>query len=103
MKAQNIYESIVKSLDKELFDMLLEQGNVKIQRIVSTGQVSSSWYDQDFNEWVIVLKGAAMIFFEDNKSIHLKEGSYINIPAHQKHRVSWTSLNSETIWLAVSY
>ena len=103
MKVQNIYDSISQNIDQELFEVLLEQGSVKIQRIVSTGQVSSSWYDQDFNEWVIVLKGAAMICFEDKQTIHLEEGSYINIPAHKKHRVSWTSLQSETVWLAVCY
>jgi cupin 2 domain-containing protein len=103
VKAQNIFSSIIKDLDQELFDDLLEQDNVKIQRIVSTGQVSESWYDQDFNEWVMVLKGAAVICFEDEQPIQLQEGSYINIPAHKIHCVSWTSLQSETVWLAVHY
>ena len=33
----------------------------------------------------------------------LEPGDYINIPAHVKHRVEWTSRDEETVWLAVHY
>lgn len=30
-------------------------------------------------------------------------GSFIDIPAHRRHRVEWTSPDDPTIWLAVHY
>ena len=54
-------------------------------------------------EWVVVLKGEAIIAFEDNKEVHLTPGSYINILMHKKHKVLWTKPDTETIWLAIYY
>ena len=101
----NIFESISAESDDELFDLLIKHGDLKIERIVSKGHTSpkSGWYDQDQHEWVIVLKGAATITLENNKKINLKVGSYLNIPAHTKHKVSWTKPQVETVWLAVHY
>jgi cupin 2 domain-containing protein len=33
----------------------------------------------------------------------MKVGDWINIPAHQRHRVEWTSPDEPTVWLAVFY
>lgn len=33
----------------------------------------------------------------------LKPGNFVNIPAHKKHRVEWTTPDEPTIWLAVFY
>jgi cupin 2 domain-containing protein len=33
----------------------------------------------------------------------MSPGDYINIPAHEKHRVAWTRPDEPTIWLAVFY
>jgi cupin 2 domain-containing protein len=30
-------------------------------------------------------------------------GDFVNIPAHTKHRVEWTTPDEPTIWLAVRY
>ena len=101
----NIFDSIPDNLDEEVFDLLLQNDQIKIERIISKGQLSpkSGWYDQDKNEWVIVLKGEAVISFENNKDIRLKAGSHLHIPAHRKHKVKWTDPEIETIWLAVFY
>lgn len=62
------------------------------------------WYDQDRHEWVLVLQGAARLRFEgDEQSIDMKPGDWLNIPAHQRHRVEWTTLDGPTVWLAVHY
>lgn len=105
MEAENIFESIPDDLDQEVFEQLIQGENVKIERIISKGQTSpeSGWYDQEFNEWIIVLKGAAAIVFDDGEEVSLKKGSYLNIPTHQKHKVSWTDPDTETVWLAVHY
>lgn len=101
----NIFDSIPDNLDDEVFDLLLQNNQIKIERIISKGQSSpkSGWYDQDKNEWVIVLKGEAVISFENNKDIRLKVGSHLHIPAYRKHKVKWTDPKVETVWLAVFY
>lgn len=50
----------------------------------------------------MVLKGAARLRFEDEIT-GLKAGDFVNIPAHKKHRVEWTTPDEPTIWLAVHY
>ena len=101
----NIFEDLPNHLTEEVFETLVDSATVRIERIVSKGHTSPNdgWYDQDQNEWVIVLKGEAILSFEESAEVRLTKGSYINIPAHQKHRVDWTSRQSETIWLAVFY
>ena len=105
MKPGNIFESIPEQLDDEVFDSLIQQANVKIERIVSKGHSSpkSGWYEQDHNEWVIVLKGAATIMLEDKELVQLTVGSHLNIPAYTRHKVSWTTPDTETVWIAVRY
>jgi len=73
--------------------------------VLSKGHHSlkSNWYDQDKNEWVMLLKGEAILLFKDKSSIKLQEGDFINIHALKKHKVKWTTPNIETIWLAVHY
>ena len=101
----NLFESIPENISEEIFSELVREENVRIERIVSSGQSSpsSEWYDQSDNEWVMVVKGEAKISFENGQVVHLKAGSYINLPAHTKHKVAWTKPDTETIWLAVHY
>ena len=58
---------------------------------------------QEQNEWVVLLSGAARLRFEGEDPIEMRPGAYVNIPAHQKHRVEWTDLNVPTIWLAIHH
>jgi len=101
----NIFDCIPENLDEEIFQQLVDGDSVTIERIISRGHRSpeSGWYDQDRNEWVLVLKGEAILLLKDEPPVNLKAGDYINIPAHKKHRVEWTDPDSETIWLAVHY
>lgn len=105
MKSQNIFLNIPHHSEKELFEPLIKHDTIVIERIISKGQKSpeSGWYDQEKNEWIMVLKGKAVLSFEDQPSIQLNEGDFINIPAHKKHKVTWTDPDTETIWLAVHY
>ena len=99
----NIYENIPTTSDKELFDIIAQNGNVRIERIVSFGQCSPEgfFYDQDEDEFVILLEGNATVSFEDGTAHNLKKGDYLNIPRHVKHRVDFTS--NPAVWLAVFY
>ena len=66
-----------------------------IERIISTGQstLPGEWYDQNKDEWVILLQGEAILSYEDGSQIKLTVGDYLLIPAHQKHRVEYTSIS----------
>lgn len=100
----NLFADLPRHLPDELFTTLLDANGIRVERIVSHGQVSPEgfWYDPERNEWVVVLKGAARLRFED-QIIDLKPGDFVNIPAHKKHRVEWTTPDEPTIWLAVFY
>ncbi len=100
----NLFTDLPANLPDELPTTLLKAANIRIERIVSHGHVSPEgfWYDQDEHEWVIVLQGAARLRFEDS-IVEMKPGDFVNIPAHKKHRVVWTTPDELTIWLAVFY
>lgn len=101
----NLFElsGINKDLAEEHFDLLLERTGVKIERIVSAGQATpeGEWYDQDWDEWVLVLQGRAGLLIEGQKEVVLEPGDNLFLPANEKHRVEWTDRSKETIWLAI--
>jgi len=103
---KNIFSEIPESLPAELSEEIIRSEHCKIERIVSKAHSTPDdyWYDQEKNEWVVVLKGKAGLIFEGSDEIVImKTGDYVNIPAHRKHRVEWTDPDQETIWLAVHY
>jgi len=91
--------------DSEIFEDILKKDNIRIERILSSGQTSpeTGWYDQEEHEFVLLLQGKAVIEFEDQEQIELNAGEYLNIPAHKKHRVAYTSKDPVCIWIAVFY
>ncbi|MGM9511150.1 cupin domain-containing protein [Larkinella sp. GY13] len=106
MNMGNLFAAIPDSLPDEHFEELMAEKGIKIERIVSKGHASPDgfWYDQPENEWVLVVRGAARLRIEGvDEPIELTAGTYINLPAHVKHRVDWTKEDEETIWLAVFY
>ena len=98
----NIYDFPNIPLSEELTTILAESSNVRIERIVSTGQ-TSDWYDQTETEFVILLEGNAIIEYEDSKSVTLSKGDTLIIKPHERHRVVFTSKNPPCIWLCVFY
>ena len=104
MRRNNLLADIPAGVADELTELIAQNRNMRIERIVSKGHKSANgfWYDQDEDEWVAILSGAARLQFEgDTEEIALSPGDHILIPAHMKHRVSWTSPDEETIWLAL--
>lgn len=102
----NIFDDIPKSLPTELFQTLITTHNVRIERIVSDGHATpvDSWYDQAWDEWVLLLSGSAGIVFEAESQEHkLKAGDYLLIPAGCRHRVAWTDPHVQTVWLALHF
>ena len=97
----NLFKNIPEHIDKEISEVLLERPGISINRILSQGQVTD-WLEQDFDEWVVLLSGAAKLLFEEgNREISMKPGDYLNIPAGCRHRVKWTDSAQKTVWLAV--
>ncbi|WP_233084169.1 cupin domain-containing protein [Methanococcoides orientis] len=105
MEKHNIFNQIPADLTQEVFEPLVDQDGLLVERIISKKHVTpkGQWYDQDRSEWVMVLQGEAKLLFEDSEVVYLNPGDHINIPAHCKHRVIWTSDTTETLWLAVHY
>jgi cupin 2 domain-containing protein len=101
---KNLFADVPQHLPKEFVQTLLQAANVRIERIISHGHASPPdfWYDQGHSEWVVVLKGAARLQFEDG-TVEMKPGDFVNIPANKKHRVDWTTPDEPTIWLGVRY
>jgi cupin 2 domain-containing protein len=99
----NIFNLPSSLPNEELFESLISAHNVSIERIISTGQTTpfGEWYDQELDEWVILLQGEASLSYADKSIIKLVAGDYLFIPAHQKHRVEYTSSTPPCIWLAV--
>ena len=88
--------------EPELFDTLAAgAGSIRVERIVSNGQVTpeGEWYDQDLDEWVVVLEGEARLHYMDGEEVGLKKGDSLFLPKRRKHRVVYTS--SPCIWLAI--
>ena len=92
----------LSAADGEFFETLARvQGDARIERIVSHGHTSPEgfWYDQDEDEWVLILQGEARIGFPDGREIELKTGGCLLLPRHVRHRVAYTS--TPCVWLAV--
>jgi cupin 2 domain-containing protein len=104
----------------EIFETLLTEPGVRIERIISTGQASPAdfWYDQPEAEWVLLVQGAAVLRFEDEQAREAQEpqeaqetqeavvrtlapGDHLYIAPHRRHRVEFTQANPPTVWLAI--
>jgi cupin 2 domain-containing protein len=106
MKELNLFSEIPASIPEEIFETILSTDRLKLERILSWGQrtPSGEWYDQEKNEWIVLLKGSAGLLFEGDREVSiLHPGDYIHIPAHRRHRVDWTSEKEVTVWLALHF
>jgi len=88
---------------EEMFEKILNGNDVMIERIISKGHITpeGDWYNQEKDEWVLLLQGNAVIQYEDLTETKMTKGDSLFIAAHQKHRVSYTSSDPHCIWLAV--
>ena len=101
---KNLFAAMPADTAHEAFDNLLDVPGLRIERIVSHGQKSPPdfWYEQDEDEWVIVLQGSATLQIEGHDTaVILALGDHYWIPAGLKHRVDSTAADGPTIWIAV--
>ncbi|MCY4489383.1 MAG: cupin domain-containing protein [Deltaproteobacteria bacterium] len=99
----NLYDLPDSLPEAEAFTDLIPDRGVKIERIVSHGQATPAgeWYDQDRDEWVVLIQGEAVLAYEAGDKLRLNAGDHVLIPAHQRHRVEHTSRTPPCIWIAV--
>jgi cupin 2 domain-containing protein len=100
----NIFNLPEKSpVEYELFEEILSNNDILIERIISTGQKTpeGKWLQQDRDEWVMLLQGEAKLSFENDGSLILKKGDYIFIPTAARHRVEYTSVEPPCVWIAI--
>ncbi len=103
LSMDNIFQLPFSLPPTEVFEILVQTEQLRIERIISTGQATppDQWYDQEQDEWVILLQGQAIISYEDGRKVLLTAGDYLLITAHEKHRVEQTSADPPCIWLAI--
>lgn len=113
---KNIFEIENFSKNEEIVEILEKNENIKIEKIISTGQ-TTDWMIQDEDEFVFLVQGNAEIEFEiEDKSVEfqniknkkikkvkLTKGDTIIIKSGEKHRVSYTSIEPYCIWFCVFY
>lgn len=104
-RPKNIFDDLPENLSQEVFETLLSTDKVRIERITSSGQTTpeGEWYDQSENEWVMVLRGAARLQVADGTEHTLNPGDTLYLPAHLRHRVTWTDPEERTVWLAIHF
>ncbi len=106
MTGGNLFAALPGVSGDEVIDTLVQAPGIRIERIVSTGQVTPAgqWYDSERDEWVALLAGAARLRFESEpRERTLAAGDWLRIPAHARHRVEWTDPGRPTVWLAVHF
>ncbi|OWY23990.1 cupin domain-containing protein [Sphingobacteriales bacterium UPWRP_1] len=106
--AHNLFmfpDELPGSQQPELFEPLLKGKNILIERIISNGQQTPPdfWYEQQTDEWVMLLSGKATLLFDhdEGQTLEMNTGEWVFIPALRRHRVVFTSQQPPCIWLAV--
>ena len=105
-RPNNLFDKVGGVADGEFSEKLAGSATIRIERIVSRGQASPPgfWYDQEWAEWVVVLKGQATLRFDGRPAaVEMGPGDWMDIPPHARHRVEWTDPEQDTVWLAVHY
>lgn len=107
VKAGSLREGLpTRPQAEESFDVLVNTPGLRVERIVSTGQVTpeDAWYDQVADEFVVLVSGTARLRIEgEDEDRALEAGDWVLLPAHCRHRVTWTQVEPPTVWFAVHY
>ncbi len=102
----NLFTCLPEGADIEVFETLAQNRQLKLERILSRGHCANPahWYQQETDEWVLLVQGAASLQFDGQpQPMHLRPGDYLLIPAGQRHAVTWTDPDIDTLWLALHF
>lgn len=88
---------------EEFAETLLSGSGFRLERIVSRGDSSPEgfWYDQEEDEYVLLLQGQAVLEYPGDQLVSLKPGDQLVIPAGCRHRVAKTSASPPAVWLTI--
>ena len=103
-RTANLLASAVPSPGQERTDVLLQQGQVRLERIHSCAAATppGQWYEQRQGEWVALLQGSAQLRFADEahpRALHA--GDWLWIEPRRRHRVEATDGGNGCLWLAL--
>lgn len=102
----NLFSALPEPAPLESFHDVVLRPGCRIERIVSYGHASPPgfWYDQDWDEWILVLRGNAVLAMDGMAEVRrLQPGDHCMIPAGTRHRVESTDADGPTVWLAVHF
>jgi cupin 2 domain-containing protein len=101
----NLFADIPAGAAGEIFNEVLLREDVRIERIVSTGQSTPADQPlrQRHDEWVLLLAGSAGLRIDGESELNLRTGDHVLIAAHRAHWVTWTAKDQPTVWLAVHF
>ena len=77
---------------------LLQYRQLRIERILSSARIDSGEYQQEQDEWVVLLEGHARLEVR-GQALALTRGDYVFLPAGTPHRV--IEVSEGALWLAV--
>jgi len=105
LRPGNLFDGVPAKSAEEVFTELLSHSGLRIERIVSTGQVTppDAPYCQPHDEWVLLLAGSARLWIDGAGECALRPGDHLLVPAGRPHRVTFTAPDEPTIWLAVHF
>ena len=86
----------------KIVDILKENENVRIERIISTGQVSD-WMIQERKEYDCPDFKVMQLLNLTIRKLQMKAGDTLFIEKQERHRVSYTSENPCCIWFCIHF
>ncbi len=94
----NLYLTKTPVLNSEIFTPLFQNQTLRIESIRSWLKTPGEIYDQQENEWVVLIIGEASLRVEE-QTLYLEAGDYCFIPKHTKHQVLSTS--HDALWIGI--
>lgn len=94
----NFFDDIKPPKNGEIFKTLYEKNGVSIEKIISSNKQSGKLYNQNYDEWVMVVEGEAVLELKEQKRT-LRKGDFLLIVKNTPHRVLETK--EGTLWLCV--
>jgi cupin 2 domain-containing protein len=98
VKKGNLFIDAEPPRDGERLETLLTHRNLVVERIVSGASVTAREYAQSQDEWVVLLKGNAVLTVA-GETVALETGDYVFLPADVPHTLQRVSEGA--LWLAV--
>lgn len=102
MQANNLFNT----QNAELATTVTESRKIKVERVVTHGQVSpaGAFCPQEGNDYLLLLKGGLVLEYQATQAkVTLKPGDHIVTKPQDSNRVDWVAPNQETLWLKISF